>query len=182
MEEIFKKGSLHRTLIIFIVILGVVFTNLDFVFGLLNRSSTLTGRLPLFSFLIHNGLENHPVLGTGFGATWESNNFRITTQSAVGWEFPVLRSDNGFIDIFLHLGLVGVVLLIATVFLSLFRAAKYALKEQTLLSFFPILLMIFIVIVNISLSFILELESFAWFLMVFTLFITTPISPGNQTG
>jgi O-antigen ligase len=162
------------------VVLILVFLNLDFFFGLLNRNTTLTGRLPLWSFLIQNGLSNHPVLGYGYGATWESNNFRFTTQNAVGWDLPPLVSDNGYIDIFLHLGLVGISLLIITVVLCLFRVAKHALKEQTVVSFFPFLLMILIITVNMSLSFYLELESFVWFLMVFALFSTTPLLLENK--
>jgi len=161
--------------IAFIIILIIIIQNLDFLFGLLNRNTSLTGRIPLWSFLIQTGWANHPLLGNGFGATWDSNNFRFSTQATVGWTFPVIMSDNGYIDIFLHLGLVGVFLLFSTVTLAFFRSVKYALKEQTINSFFPFLLVIFVITVNISLSYMLELESFAWFLLVFALFATTPI-------
>jgi len=175
-----RRSHYIALMIVCIVLLVLVFLNLDFFFGLLNRNTSLTGRLPFWSFLIQNGLLNHPVLGYGFGATWESNNFRFTTQNAVGWDLPPLVSDNGYIDIFLHLGLVGIFLLVITLVLCLFRVAKHALKEQTVVSFFPVLLMIIIIIVNMSLSFYLELESFVWFLMVFALFSTTPLLLENK--
>ena len=163
-------GAIVSILLIIIIIL-----NLNFIFGLVGRDTNLTGRYPLWSYLINNGWINHPILGSGFGATWESNNFRSTTQAAVKWPLPPLVSDNGYIDIFLDLGLVGVVLSISMILLCLFRVIRHAIKEQTVISFFPVLVMVFVIIVNIDLSFFLNLESFAWFLTVFALFSTTPL-------
>src|SRR5258706_15208387 len=46
----------------------VIILNLDFVFGLFNRSATLTGRLPMWSYLLNNVFIAHPWLGYGFGS------------------------------------------------------------------------------------------------------------------
>ena len=167
-------GAIAATLLIIIF-----FLNLNFFLGLLGRDSTLTGRYPVWSYLIHYGWTNHPILGSGFGATWESNDFRYTTGVAVKWSLTPLVSDNGYVDMFLDLGLVGVVLSIGTVLLSLFRVIKYAFKEQTIISFFPLLLIVFVVIVNLDLSFFLNLEFLTWFLVIFALFSTTPL-PGDN--
>jgi exopolysaccharide production protein ExoQ len=156
----------------------IIIMNLNFFFGLVGRDSTLTGRYPLWSYLIHTGWTNHPIIGSGFGAAWESNNFRITTAIAVNWNLPPLVSDNGYIDMFLDLGFVGVVLSISMVLLCLFRVIKHAIQEQTLISFFPLLLMVFVIIVNLDLSFFLNLEFFTWFLMIYALFSTTPLPIG----
>lgn len=172
------------------IILGILFTgiiilalsHLDFIFGLLNRNTTLTGRIPLWSFLIENGISKNPLFGSGFGATWANDQFRSITQSVIGWEYAPIVADNGLIDIFLNLGLIGVVMLSSIVGLCSYRTAIYALKEQTIKSFFPVLVMIFVIMSNISVSFILELESFAWFLMVFALFSTMPDSSEKQVN
>jgi O-antigen ligase len=179
-KKFLKKAHYVGLAITFVLLLILIFLNLNFLFGLLNRNATLTGRLPLWSYLIQNGLANRPVLGNGFGATWESNNFRSTTQAAVKWDLPPLVADNGYIDIFLDLGLVGVVLSIFMVLLCLFRVSRHAFKEQTVISFFPVLVMVFVITVNLDLSFFLNLESFAWFLMIFALFSTTPFPQGNK--
>jgi exopolysaccharide production protein ExoQ len=171
------------------IVLGILFagtlilalSNLDFLLGLLNKNTTLTGRLPMWSFLINSGISKHPLIGDGFGATWASDQFKLATQSAIGWWFAPITSHNGLVDIFLHLGLVGVLLFISMVFFIFYRVIRYALKNKTIISFFPVLVMIFILLVNISESFILELESFAWFLMIFALFYTTPLPPGKQS-
>lgn len=171
-----KKIHYIALALICIVVLILGSLNLNFLFGLLNRSASLTGRLPFWLFLLETGLKNAPIIGNGLGATWESNNFRFASMSKINWELPPLVSDNGYIDIFLHLGLIGVSLLIITVLFCLYRAIRSAFHDQSIAGFFPVLLLLIIIIVNSSLSFFLELESFAWFMMVFALFSTTPWS------
>jgi exopolysaccharide production protein ExoQ len=177
-----KWNKYLRTIHYFVV--GILFTgaiilalsHLNFIFGLLNRNTTLTGRLPLWYFLITSGISNHPFIGNGFGATWVNEQFRMATQAAIGWDFAPITAHNGLLDIFLCLGLVGVVLLISVVLVGLYRVTKYALKEQTFISLFPLLMIGFVILTNISETFLLELESFTWFLLVCALFSTTPLS------
>jgi len=178
-KKLINKSHYIIGAIVFALLIIIFFLNLNFFLGLVGRDSTLTGRYPLWSYLIHYGWTNHPFLGSGFGATWESNNFRYTTGIAVKWNLTPLVSDNGYIDMFLDLGLVGVVLSISMILFCLYRVARYTFKEQTVISFFPLLLMAFVIIVNLDLSFFLNLEFFTWFLMIFALFSTTPLPPGH---
>ncbi len=170
-----KKSHYIAGAIVSVLLIIIFFLNLNFFLGLLGRDSTLTGRYPLWSYLIHYGWTNHPILGSGFGATWETGNFRNNTAIAINWNLPPLVSDNGYIDMFLDLGLVGVIWTISMILLCLFRVIRHATQEQTLISFFPVLLMVFVIMVNLDLSFFLNLEFFSWFLMIYALFSTTPL-------
>ncbi len=68
---------------------------------LLGRDPTLTGRTDLiWSELIPLSLKN-PVLGVGYGAFWIRPIF----------EFPINQAHNGYLDVFIELGAVGLVLL-----------------------------------------------------------------------
>lgn len=167
----------HYLLISILVFCGIylVFTNLEFVFSLLNRNTTLTGRLPLWSFLVDKGIAGNPFFGTGIGAAWIDQGFRLSTQKAIGWPYSPIVSDNGWIDLFLNLGGVGVFLGLTVMFFCIYRVIIFAIKEKTIISFFPMFLIVFVLLVNISLSFLLELESFGWFLLVLSFFATTPI-------
>jgi hypothetical protein len=75
----------------------------------------------------------------------------------------------------MDLGLAGIILSISVILLSLYRVIRNAFKEETLISFFPVLLVVFVSVVNLDLSFFLDLETFAWFLMIFALISTTPL-------
>ena len=171
-----RLNRIHYILIalIFIGLLIAILTNLNFVFGLLNKNSTLTGRVPLWSFLLTGGLPRHPLIGSGFGFPWSIDPLRLVIKNAIGWGFAPITAHNGFIDMYLHFGLVGIILLSTLLLTGIQRSIRSLITEQTLQSFLPLLLMIFIVFSNLSESFFLEMESFAWLFLTFALF-TSPV-------
>ena len=163
-----------------VVLLILVLFNLNFLFGLLGKDATFTGRLSLWSFLLNSGLSTHLLSGNGFGATWASDQFRLAAQVASGWAITPFTAHNGLLETFLGVGLIGVILLLGIVFLSLYRGIKHVLEEQSFLSFFPLILILFVITANITESYLLELESFTWFLMIYALFSTTPLPLGES--
>ena len=46
----------------------------------------------------------------------------------------------------------------------------------------PVMMVVFVITANISVSFFLELECFAWFLLVYALFTTTPPTKNDLTS
>lgn len=156
-----------------ILVMTVVFLNLEFVLGLFNRDTSLTGRIPLWNYLIHDILAQSLWFGYGFGAIWSIASFRIATQQVLGWGFPVAIADNGFLDILLHVGLIGFVPFLGVLIISLVRSFKYALHHNSLLAFFPFLIMVFTFFANISFSLFLETEMFVWLIVVAVLFMIT---------
>jgi len=158
---------------LFALALAILVLNLDLVFGLFNRDTSLTGRLPLWSYLIGGVFTETPWLGHGFGAIWSLTSFRTATQELLGWGFPVVIGDNGFLDILLHVGLIGFIPFLGVLFLVFVRALRFARREHSLISFFPLLLMIYAVFANISFSLFLETETFLWLVIVSALFLLT---------
>jgi len=152
-------------------ILGML--NLDYLLGFVNRNSSLTGRIPLWNYLINLVINQRPLIGFGFGAIWNFASFRNDTARLVNWLYAVQIGDNGFIDIFLHLGIVGLILFVTVIILTCIRAIKFAINQRTLFGQFPLLLMGYIVVANITFSLFAEIESFIWMIVVAVLFLTT---------
>ena len=150
------------------------FWNLDPLLGLFGRNSTLTGRLGLWGYLLGDAVSQRPVLGHGFGSIWNDASFRVETARAIGWDFAVLIGDNGFIDVLLHLGLVGLGIFGALIIIALARSVRFAFTRQTLAAFFPLLFMIYALIANITFSLFMETEMFIWILMLVVLAKTDP--------
>jgi exopolysaccharide production protein ExoQ len=146
----------------------IVFTNLDFVFGLVNRNTSLTGRIPLWEYLYQQYISNRLVFGHGYGAFWTFEQVRVGVKSYLSWGYPVLIGDNGLIDIVLHLGLLGVLFIVSIISYAFFITGKFALTERNGMAFFPLICIVFIVMSNISLSMIVELEYFVWALLIFS--------------
>lgn len=172
----------HRLTLIHYIILGsaailillLVLFNLDFIFGLLNRNTSLTGRVPLWNILFRDFISNRFFLGHGFGAIWNFQEFRLQLQSQLGWRYPVLIGDNGLIDIFLHLGLLGTGLMVLLILTSLVKSIKLAFTNKDFIGFFPLISMVFVIMSNISLSMLIEVEYLAWVLVISALYYSNP--------
>ena len=145
-----------------VTVIALICLKLDFIFGLLGRNTSLTGRIPMWSYLLQNVIGRRPLLGYGYGAIWNLQGFRTQLAATLGWSSQVVIGDNGLMDIGLHLGIIGVVLMVALIVAGLVRAIRHFLQERTTLSALPMLLLIFVVVANISLSLILESETFTW--------------------
>ncbi len=164
-----------------IVCLGliiVVLTNLDFVFGLVGRNTSLTGRIPLWNLLFKNFISDRLFLGHGYGAIWVFEPFRVGLQTQLSWGYPVLIGDNGLIDILLHLGLIGAVMVVFILGYASFVSGKFAFHEKSGMAFFPLISIIFVLVSNVSLSMLIELEFFTWALLIMIILACSrPVSP-----
>jgi O-antigen ligase len=138
----------------------------DALFGLLGRNSTFTGRTGMWTWLFRYVVAQRPLLGHGFGALWYQNDFRLAVQAGVKWGFPVVIGDNGYVDIVLHVGYLGALAFAVLLFAILYHVMRLAIRERTLLAFMPSLIMTYVLVVNITLSYFLETESYTWVILV----------------
>lgn len=157
------------------IVLGLllVLAKLDFILGLFHRDTTLTGRVGLWSYLLREVVARRPWLGHGFGAVWWFDAFREQVRQNIGWTSQPLIADNGFLDILLHVGTIGLLLFLSILILTFVRSLRYGLHHKTLSGFFPLLLVLYAVFANISFSLFAETEVFVWLLIVAVLFMTT---------
>jgi exopolysaccharide production protein ExoQ len=89
----------------------------------------------------------------------------------VGWPFPIQMGDNGFIDILLHVGILGLGVFVVNCILMVVKTIKFVFRRRTLECFFPLIVMIGVLVANISFSLFLEVDAFVWLLMVACLFL-----------
>ena len=159
-------GMLLAAFLIFI-------TNTAFFFGLLGRTPSMTGRIPLWEDLFRTVYLQNPLLGYGYGALWMQKSFRLFMQIRHHWPFQVYFADNGFFDILLNLGVVGLLLFLAVYIPLGVRSFKQAVRSKHWLSFFPFLTFLYIFIGNLTYSFLLEVDQMVWLLLVTMVFLTT---------
>lgn len=174
----------HYYMIFGSLLLGgiLILLNLDFVFGLFNRNSTLTGRVGLWNYLLQEIVPQRLWWGYGFGAFWTLDSFRELVRQNIGWASQPLIGDNGFLDILLHVGVVGLLIFVTILALALVRTVKYAISRKTLADFIPLQVMLYALFANISFSMFAETEVFVWLLIAASLFMTTPVlSSGKVT-
>ncbi len=171
----------HYFIIGGIAILVIVFFsfNLNIVFSLLNRSSTLTGRTPVWSDLITRVWVQKPVLGFGFGALWNNEAFRVDLQTRHGWPYQVYFADNGFLDILLNTGIIGLISFLLFFITTGYRAISTFIKKAGVLSLLPVVLFSYVTIANISYSFLFEVDQFVWMLLILAAILSFKLESGK---
>jgi O-antigen ligase len=157
-----------------LIALVIGYIKLDLVLGLFNRNSTFTGRASLWAYLFTHVINRRPALGYGFGALWVQQSFQVQLRDAIGWPYPVMIGDNGYVDMILHVGYVGFLAFMLVIVLACWRMARFAFRKRTLIAFVPILLMVYVLLTNFTLSYFLETESLVWIIMVALFFAVTP--------
>jgi O-antigen ligase len=163
-----------------IILVFVVMTNIDFLFGLLGRNASLTGRIPMWNYLMENYVNTRPWMGFGIGSFWVYETIRNGVQTAVAWGYPVMIGDNGWMDILLQLGWVGLAAFLLVLIKVAFVSVKHLLSSRSKTSTFPLLFFLFVILSNISLSLFLEVEAFIWFVMISLLFSITNITKSGD--
>ena len=165
----------HYYLVGVILLAGflVFITNTAFFFGLLGRTANMTGRVPIWQDLMNRVFIERPIFGYGYGALWMQKRFRIDMEIRHGWSNQVYFADNGFFDILLNTGLVGFSLFLAVYIPLGIRSFRQAIAAKSWLYFLPLLTFLYILIGNLTYSFLLEVDQFVWMLLVIMVFLTT---------
>lgn len=102
------------------ILVALVASNVDFFAQAVGKDATFTGRTQIWSALFDE-IRRHPALGTGFSSYWSEPVYRSSGASYVsqllGWQIP--NGHNGYIDLVNEVGLVGLALFAAFVFLHI---------------------------------------------------------------
>jgi len=157
-------------------------TNADRIFSIFNRSPTMSGRVDLWHYLLKEVVPQRLWWGHGFGAIWTIESFRVGAGERVHWGKPAVIADNGFLDILLHLGIVGLLIFLGVLIVASVRSLRHGLAGRTLTDFFPLLLVFYAVVGNLAFSLFMETEIFVWLLIVIVLFETTRRSHPAELG
>lgn len=101
----------------------------EFVFGLLGRDATLTGRTDIWVALANN-IEQKPWLGYGYGAFWAPESVPGNwVREALQWDAPT--AHNGWIEVTIALGFVGLALLLLDFLMTVGRAVLASVSTWT---------------------------------------------------
>jgi len=167
-----KLRSSHYLGFIVVVILAslALYINIDHFLAIFNRSTSLTGRIPMWAYLFETYFSKRPFLGYGFNAFWYVDAYRVAMGLAAGYPDPIVIADNGFIDILINTGYGGLILFSVFYFGTWWRSIKYAFNAKDIIGVFPLILMAYTLVANISWSLIFENESFFMLIMISVLF------------
>lgn len=106
---------------------GVLWFGRDLIFGALGRSSDLTGRQRIWQLVLDRAAE-HPVIGWGFATPWLPGD-PMFDRWIVDHGETVMQAHNMWIDVFMQLGIIGVVLMAGVYFSFVWRSWFFAIDR-----------------------------------------------------
>ena len=165
------------TLIALVSLHSVVNFNADSFFGSMittfGRDITMTDRTYIWSD-VYAAASRNPMFGVGFGGFWIGRLVNIGWASSYTWVLG--QAHSGYVDTYLQLGLVGVILLACVLFATLPRLLA-SLNENFDFACFRITLLLTTMYVNITESTYLRGDHQFWFIMMIVIwFVPAPRS------
>jgi len=154
-------------LLILSLSLGILLDNWqDIVVGI-GRDPTLTGRVPMWNVAIDKIMEK-PFLGYGRGGFWAPGSpYPLQVARAVSLlGFSVSHIHNGFIEITLDIGLIGLICFLTSLLVVIWRSLKQAYFRSTPEDLFPLCFLILFIINNITESYMTYRYHLLWPLYV----------------
>lgn len=141
----------------------------------LGRDASLTGRMPIWT-LVMSEIKEHFWVGNGYAVFWKdqhgaANYIRVALQ----WGVP--NAHNGWLDLALNLGFVGVLLCGIYLFLGVWRAANKLFDP--VISPFAITMLVLSLQFSMSESVIAQQNNLVWVIFVA---ICTKLAMGREVG
>ncbi len=142
----------------------LILSNTEAVFDALGRDATLTDRTEIWSAVIHM-IREQPWLGYGYGGFW------------LGWDgasayvlltvyFDPLTAHNGVLDLWLDLGLLGVVVFTLGFVMAYLRAITWVRAIGSVVGLWPLAYLTLVLLQNLTESVILTQNDIFWVLYV----------------
>ena len=133
-------GALATSVAVFYVI-----AHLDELLRLVERDATYTGRTRIWP-VVQDVISTRPWLGQGWGAVWGEAPLHRQINRSVG--FDVAHSHNGYLDVQVQVGAVGLALLLCALLLVAVQGVAYYLKSDSSLSSWALIMTVVLLIYN----------------------------------
>lgn len=146
-----------------VAVLFFGFGLIELFFGFFERDLTLTGRTNLWPFVIEM-IQRRPWIGYGYSGFWLGENGPSYEIWRWSWDTP--HAHNGFLDIALDIGLVGLALVLFGFFRSYAQAYIFYKNAKSFNASWPIIYMTFILLNNLTESVILKTNDMYWILYI----------------
>jgi exopolysaccharide production protein ExoQ len=118
------------------------------IVGALGRSSDLTGRTEIWS-LVLSYIAQRPIAGYGYSGFWlgAAPESAQVNQAMRGL---IMYSHNGYLEILISLGIVGLVLTLAVLGIGVKRALSFSEQSQAGIELWPLAFLLYLILHNLG--------------------------------
>lgn len=132
----------------------------------LGRNATLTGRVPLWNAVI-GAIGHRPLLGYGYNIFWKRDSGELA-KVIYAARFAAVHAHDGYLDILLAMGALGLLVFFGGYLTNLFRAIRVFQLGEIRGAKWPLFFLLFFAVFNLTESAILRPMSFLWIPFVST--------------
>jgi O-antigen ligase len=154
------------------VILGF---NTSTLLELFNRDSTLTGRTDVWAY-VQTAISDRPLLGFGYSAFWVPGG-PIDDYQPAGAGWTPFHAHNGFLELALDVGWLGVSLFAVCAIVGIVRAIILFSKDRHKSGLWPLVMMLCFLLVNLDESSIAKYNNLNW--VIFVVAFLYAVSPAS---
>lgn len=176
-RQIVLSANTLSAIMVFIFVFGIITffvggSTIGGVSGTVGRDASLTGRTDVWVALIPVAMQK-PLLGLGFGGFWTPETMEL---------YNISGSHNGYLDILLELGFVGIIFFALFLIHSIRKAQKYYTGDFDWSNLW-ICFLIMLVIHNITESSLVGLSTHLTTIIIFlTICSMAKTSPDRETS
>ncbi|MEH2065408.1 MAG: O-antigen ligase [Nostoc sp.] len=163
------KYQVMIPILTFLSTIGIAFyawfiSEADTILGSVGKDTTLTGRSELWPVVLQM-IAKKPWLGYGYKAFWTEGNseYSIVLQ-AVQWDVP--NAHNGFLDLWLALGILGILVFIIGFVINFLRAIYLIRWNGKSENVWLLVYFTFTILSNLTETSLLEQNNLEWVLYV----------------
>lgn len=163
--EVMLSAILAVTIIGIIALIWVAgYIGADSFFSSLGKDSTLSGRTDIWRY-VWDQIQLRPWLGYGLAAFW--NGYEGPSGYVqLAMRIAVIYAHNGFLDIWLSIGLIGLSVFLAGFLVTSRQSLALLRKSNTPEGFWPLLLLTYILLSNLTEGTITTMNSSFWAIYV----------------
>lgn len=147
-------------------------STLEAVSSLFGRDATLTGRTDLWRYIIAM-IQQRPWFGYGYETFWLwALPLRLPVDEGAGWVAP--NAHNGYLEVTLALGLVGLLIFTASLVRGAIRGLRHLRRQTGPPGLWPLIILCFVLLYNITEVVALARANLSWVLYVTALLAVSP--------
>lgn len=136
----------------------------------LGRDPSLTGRTPIWGYALTRLMER-PLLGYGRGAFWAPNSqYAVEAGEVIGSGWIAPHAHNGFVDLALDVGLIGLSLFLISYFTIFIWALNQAYATKNPEKLWSLVYLTFLAMNNVTESCLLYQANLYWVLFLTVVF------------
>jgi O-antigen ligase len=152
-------------LLLSVIIGGAIVQNAVPLLELIGKDPTLSGRTDVWSLALDRAA-NRPLLGYGYRAYWIDGN-KDRLQPYEGWSDHINHGHNTYLDLFVELGLLGLIAFVLVFFVLMFRIMRRIRKTVDYLNLWAVSSISFIIVRGSAESTVLQHADISWVLFVY---------------